>query len=58
MLRPQPDAWGERLTWKSAHVQLTVYSSLLALGIYALYDQPWLTDSSAFWVGWPDQSIP
>ena len=43
---------------KGVHVQLTVYSVLLALGTYALHDQRWRSDSRAFWEGWPDQSIP
>lgn len=42
----------------SVHVQLTVYTALLALGSYALYDQPWTYNSSALWEGWPNQSIP
>jgi hypothetical protein len=35
--------------------QLLVYSLLLALGLYALHDQPWLRDSRHFWLGWPQQ---
>ncbi len=39
-------------------MQLTVYATLLALGLYALHDQPYLTDSTEFWTGWPSQNIP
>ena len=46
------------LTHHRLHLQLTVYSALLALGTYALHDQPWLTNSRALWEGWPHQSIP
>ncbi|BDA44691.1 ASC1-like protein 3 [Coccomyxa sp. Obi] len=38
--------------------KLTVYASLLALGLYALHDQAYLTDSTEFWKGWPSQNIP
>ena len=51
-------SYKDPLTGRGVHVQLTVYSALLALGTYALHDQPWISDSRAFWEGWPDQSIP
>lgn len=38
--------------------QLVVYCSLLALGLFALHDQPWLHDSSFFWRGFPEQAVP
>ncbi|KAK9908166.1 hypothetical protein WJX75_003679 [Coccomyxa subellipsoidea] len=38
--------------------KLTVYATLLSLGLYALHDQPYLTDSTEFWQGWPSHSIP
>eukprot|EP00884_Botryococcus_braunii_P017445 jgi/Botrbrau1/4384/Bobra.105_2s0030.1 len=36
----------------------TGYSTLLLIGLSALHDQPWFTDSRQFWRGWPDQAIP
>jgi len=39
-------------------MQLVVYTVLLLVGLYALYDQPYLTDSSFFWRGWPTHNIP
>ena len=51
-------SWANCLLDPSALMQLTVYSVLLALGLYALHDQPWTYNSSALWEGWPTQSIP
>lgn len=39
-------------------MQLVVYTALLLIGLYALHDQPYLTDSSFFWRGWPKHNIP
>ena len=51
-------SWATWLLDPFALIQLTVYSTLLAIGLYALHDQPWTYNSSALWEGWPTQSIP
>ncbi|KAK9834823.1 hypothetical protein WJX81_001328 [Elliptochloris bilobata] len=38
--------------------KLSVYGTLLSLGVYALHDQPWLTDSVNFWRDWPVEALP
>ena len=52
------DGWQLRLEKCATVMQLTVYATLLALGLYALHDQAYLTDSTEFWKGWPSQNIP
>lgn len=32
-----------------------VYGTTFLIGIYAVYDEPWLTDTSFFWRDWPHQ---
>ncbi|KAK9804934.1 hypothetical protein WJX73_000695 [Symbiochloris irregularis] len=36
----------------------TAYSSLLCIGAYALYDQPWLWHTAELWRGWPHYELP
>ena len=40
-------------SWK-----LSVYGTLLSLGVHALHDQPWLTESANFWRHWPVEALP
>lgn len=37
--------------------QLFCYTSLTALGVWATHNQPWLTDTSQLWAGWPNQAM-
>ena len=46
------------LTGASMLPQLLVYSLLLSLGLYALYDQAWLRHSCQFWRDWPQHTLP
>ena len=38
--------------------KLSVYGTLLSLGVHALHDQPWLTESANFWRDWPVEALP
>ena len=38
-------------------VQALVYGGTFCVGIYAVYDEPWLRDTSYFWRGWPHQQF-
>ena len=38
--------------------KLSVYGTLLSLGVHALHDQPWLTVSANFWRDWPVEALP
>lgn len=38
--------------------KLSVYGTLLSLGVHALHDQPWLTQSASFWSDWPVEALP
>ena len=42
----------------SANLQALVYGSTFFLAVYAVYDQPWLKDTSSFWRDWPNQQFP
>ena len=38
--------------------QLTVYTGLMLLGMYALAREPWITHTPSLWAGWPAHPLP
>ena len=37
--------------------QFCVYATTFSIGVYAIHDEPWLTDTSYYWRGWPNQDF-
>ncbi len=37
--------------------QFCVYATTFSIGVYAIYDEPWLTDTSYYWRSWPNQDF-
>ena len=38
-------------------MQLFCYASFALLGVWATYNQPWLTDTKQLWAGWPHHTM-